>query len=203
MTLAYNPVLEAQPDPVPLHLHRLTVEQYHRMIGAGILHSGDPVELLEGWLVEKASRSPAHSVCTGLIRRELEGCLPVGWYVNSKEPITTLDSEPEPDLAVIMGNPRDYLTHHPFPEQLGLVVEVSDSSLKHDQTLKKRLYARANVPVYWIANLLEMQIEVYSEAQATLESPDYATVQIYRAGEQIPFVLEGQTHLLRVSELLP
>ena len=203
MTLAYIPVLEAQSLPVPLHLHRLSVEQYHRMIQAGILHSGDNIELLEGWLVEKMTRNPPHTVCTQLITEELRGLGLLGRSVRVQEPISLSDSEPEPDVVLARGHIRDFLEHHPLPHDTELLVEVSDATLRQDQTLKKRLYARANTAVYWIANLLEWQIEVYEKPQPALESPDYAVVQIYRAGEQIPFALEGQTYLLNVSDLLP
>ena len=203
MTLTLNPVLEAQPFPVPLRLHRLTVEQYHRMIGAEILHSGDNIELLEGWLVDKMTKNPPHTVCTQLITEELRGLGLLGRSVRVQEPISLSDSEPEPDVVLARGHIRDFLEHHPHPHDIELLVEVADATLRQDQTLKKRLYARANIPVYWIANLLEMQIEVYEEPQPALEWPDYARKQIFRAGENVPLVLEGETHLLSVKDLLP
>src|SRR5262245_43226358 len=88
---------------------RLSVDQYHAMIWGGILTDDDPVELLEGWLICKMSKNPRHRVATRLVRLVLEGIIPEGWYVEAQEPITTTDSEPEPDVAVIRGNTRDYL----------------------------------------------------------------------------------------------
>ena len=93
----------APPEPI----WRLSVEQYHEMIDAGILDEDDPVELLEGWLIPKMPKNPPHSFTTDLTREALAGLLPTGWYVRGQEPITTEDSEPESDVAVIRGDRRD------------------------------------------------------------------------------------------------
>jgi len=138
---------------------RLSVDQYHAMIQAGILTEDDPVELLEGWLVTKMSKNPRHTFVTQLARDVVASLLPPGWYVNGQEPVTTKDSEPEPDVAVVRGNRRQYIDHHPGPQDIALVVEVADSSLQRGRSLKKRLYAAAGIPVYWIVNLLDGQIE--------------------------------------------
>ncbi len=161
MTLASNPVLEAQPFPVPLHLYRLSVAQYHQMVQAGILQSGDPIELLEGWLVEKMTKNPPHSVCAQFITSELGRLISAQHSVRIQEPISLSDSDPEPDVVLVRGRIQDFLEHHPRPHGIELLVEVSNATLRQDQTLKKRLYARANTAVYWITNLLEWQIEVY------------------------------------------
>ncbi len=76
------------------------------MIDAGILTEDHPIELLEGWLVPRMPKNPSHRLATGLIRETLEGLLPDDWYVDSQEPITTLDSEPEPDVVVVKGPRR-------------------------------------------------------------------------------------------------
>src|SRR5262245_39214068 len=117
---------------------RFSVDQYHAMIRAGILTEDDPVELLEGWLITKMSKSPKHRVVTQLARETLARVLPSGWYVDAQEPVTTADSEPEPDVAVVRGERRQYLDHHPGPQDVALVVEVADSSLQRDRSLKKR-----------------------------------------------------------------
>lgn len=92
---------------------RIDVEQYHAMIEAGILTDDDPVELLEGWLVFKMPKNPPHQAATRLVRSAIEKRLPNGWYVDSQEPITLPDSEPEPDVVVVRGETLDYLSHHP------------------------------------------------------------------------------------------
>src|SRR4051794_9081741 len=99
-TPAVSPAPPAAPDPnVPtVPIYRLSVEQYHAMIEAGILHSGEPVELLEGWLVPKMTKHPPHIFATQTLRDLLPPLVAPGWFVNDQEPVTTEESEPEPDL---------------------------------------------------------------------------------------------------------
>ncbi len=157
----------------PELMWRWSVDQYHAMIRAGILTEDDPVELLDGWLVPKMPKSPNHRATTLLMRRGLERLVPAGWYVDSQEPITTPESEPEPDVLVLQGSTRRYLDRHPGPGDLALVVEVSDTSLEQDRKLKKALYASAGIPCYWIANLRDDKLEVYSEPTADDDPPTY------------------------------
>lgn len=133
------------------------------MIAAGILTSDDPVELLAGWLVQKMTKNPPHRVTTRLIREALDSIVPDGWYIETQEPITLEDSEPEPDVAMIKGNTRDYLDRYPGAAEGALVVEVADSTLERDRTLKQQIYARAGIPTYWIANLVNGQLEIYTQ----------------------------------------
>jgi hypothetical protein len=99
----------AIPD-VPIY--RLTVAQYEAMASAGILTEDDSVELLEGWLVRKMTKNRPHIIAAGLARRALERLIPSGWHVAIQDPIATVDSEPEPDLAVVRGEERDYPDRH-------------------------------------------------------------------------------------------
>jgi Uma2 family endonuclease len=77
-----------------------------------------------------------------IMREELAQLVPVGWYVDAQEPITTNDSEPEPDVVIVRGDRRQYRDRHPGPDDVALVVEVSDSTLQRDRTMKQRMYAR-------------------------------------------------------------
>jgi hypothetical protein len=86
---------------------RLSVDQYHAMIDAGILGAGSRVELVEGILLEKMSKNPAHSFATRAGRYLLEAAVPAGWFVDTQEPVTLGDSEPEPDLLVARGAAGD------------------------------------------------------------------------------------------------
>ena len=193
------------PAAVPSEpIWRLSVAQYHAMIQAGILTDNDPVELLEGWLVVKMPKNPRHRATTRIIRGALENLLPDGWYVDTQEPITTPDSEPEPDVVVVRGNTRQYLDRHPGPEDIALVIEVSDATLQSDRTSKYRTYARANISIYWIVNLVESQIEVYTNPSGPIEQPNYAQRQDYRLADVIPLVL-GNVEIgrLPLQELLP
>jgi len=183
---------------------RLSVEQYHAMILAGILTDDDPVELLEGWLVYKMPKNPPHRVTTKLVREALEQIVPNGWYVDSQEPITISDSEPEPDVVIVMGDTRQYLTRHPQPPEIALVVEVADTTLQRDRTTKKRTYARARIPVYWIVNLVENQMEIYTRPSGAVEQPDYYHRQDYGMSDSVTVVIdEYQVGTIAVRDLLP
>ncbi|WP_347277149.1 Uma2 family endonuclease [Coleofasciculus sp. FACHB-712] len=182
---------------------RLSVEQYHQMIRLGILSDDDPVELLDGWLVYKRPKNPPHRAATKLTRNALEAVIPEGWYIDTQEPITLADSEPEPDVVVVRGNTRDYLDRHPGASDIALIIEVADSTLERDRTSKQRLYTRAGIPIYWIINLPEKQIEVYTEPVVTSESI-YQHRQDYQLSNEVPVAIAGQiVSRLLVLDLLP
>ena len=201
------------PD-VPLW--RMSVAQYQAMARAGVLTTDDQVELLEGWLVEKMTKNPPHRLVTHLLRREIERLINEVpsenisegtdnlWYVDSQEPITTTDSEPEPDITVIRGTPRDYADHHPRATDTALIIEVADATLRHDRGIKKRLYARAAIPIYWIVDLNRQTVEVYTVPQAKQQPPDYQQQQTYTANDLVPLMLDGHTvGQIAVRNILP
>lgn len=190
-------------DSLPtLPFWRLSVDQYHEMIRTGILTNDDQVELLEGWLIAKMPKNPPHRISTRLVRKELEKVMVDGWYVESQEPITIANSEPEPDIVVVRGNTRDYFDRHPGPEDVALVVEVSSATLKRDQTFKKRLYAQAGIPIYWVINLPQSQCEVYS--QPISEQSEYQHHQVYGLSDTIPVIIEGEViGQISAREILP
>jgi Uma2 family endonuclease len=171
---------------------RLNVHQYHEMIRNGILTDDDPVELLEGWLVLKMPKNPPHRITTQITREILAGITPTGWYVDDQEPITTKDSEPEPDVVIVQGNRRDYIDRHPYADEVTLVVEVADTTLQRDRTSKKRLYARAGIAIYWIINLQERKIEVYTKPLSNAEVPDYQNQQDFFSNDTIPVIINNQ-----------
>jgi Uma2 family endonuclease len=149
-------------------------------------------------------KKPPRRVATRLLRAALEHLLPQGWYVDSQEPITTADSEPEPDVMIVRGETRQYLDRHPGAEELGLVVEVADATLERDRNFKKELYAAAGIEVYWIVNLPESTIEAYADPAVTGDSADYRLYRDYSAGEAIPVHLDGaEIGRLDVGALLP
>jgi Uma2 family endonuclease len=181
------------PAAIPTeYIWRMTVERYHEMIDAGVLTDDDPVELLEGWLVYKMPKKPPHSLVNRLLRDCVEPIVPAGWHVNIQEPITLDTSEPEPDLSVVRGTPRDYANRHPGPQDIGMLGEVSDTTLARDRGMKKRVYARARIAVYWIVNLVEQIVEVYTQPSGPAEQPDYAERRDYALTDTVPVVLEGQ-----------
>ena len=198
-----SPVESVAAIPNDLIL-RLRIEQYHAIIQAGILTDDDSVELLEGWLVFKMPKNPPHRPTTRLVRTALENILPAGWYVDSQEPITLSNSEPEPDIVVVRGDTRQYLDRHPGAEDIALIIEVSDTTLQRDRTVKKRIYARAGISIYWIVNLVEEQVEVYSQPTVEVEQPDYSQRWDFGRSAVIPIIIEGiEIGAIAVNSLLP
>jgi Uma2 family endonuclease len=130
--------------------------------------------------------------------------VPAGYYVDDQEPLTTDESEPEPDVMIVRGHRRDYRDRHPGPRDIVLVIEVSDTTLQRDRTLKKRIYARASIPVYWIINLPEQQIECYTHPSGPTEQPDYQQRHDYHPTDHIPVSFGEQViGELAVTDLLP
>jgi Uma2 family endonuclease len=185
-------------------IYRLSVQKYQEMIQKQILTEQDPVELLEGWIVTKMPRYPAHDTAIDLTEAALRPVLPAGFRIRVQNAITTSDSQPEPDIAVVTGDLRAYASRHPGPEEIALLVEVADSSLDTDRSDKARVYARAGVLVYWIVNLVDRQVEVYTDPDQRSTPPAYRRRDTYLPGQSIPVLLKGQTIAqIPAQELLP
>jgi Uma2 family endonuclease len=184
--------------------YRLSVDQYRAMASEGILTKYDRIELLEGWLVAKMSKNPPHVISKGLACDAIWALLPPGWFVATEDPVTTLDSEPEPDLSIVRGSRRDYTEKAPGPQEIGLLIEVANASLWRDRSMKKRLYARSGYAVYWLINLVNNRIEVYTNPTGPIEEPDYLNRQDFGPADQIPLMIEGrEVGRLAVCDLLP
>jgi Uma2 family endonuclease len=182
----------------------MSVPQYHAMIREGVLTDDDTVELLEGWLVQKLPKNPAHRLATRLVREGLERTSPSSYFVDAQEPVTLPDSEPEPDVTVVRGKPRQFRERHPGPPEIALLVEAADATLERDQRSKKRIYAKAGIAVYWIVNLVDRRVEVYTEPTGPTEKPGYGSKQIYGSAQEVPVVLDGrETGRLKVRDPLP
>src|SRR5262249_50725819 len=139
---------------------RWTRKEYDRLIEQGFLHEDEPVELVDGQLMVSEPQGSQHAAGVSLVARALGRAIGLGWYVMVQLPLALdPDSEPEPDVAVVQGEPRDYRDEH--PSRPVLVVEVADSSLSFDRQNKGSLYARAGVPDYWIVNLIDRVLEVH------------------------------------------
>jgi Uma2 family endonuclease len=190
---------------VPINdLKRFSVDEYHAMINAGVFGGDENFELLEGLIVRKMTKHPPHWIATGFLRDALIALGIPGYFVHSQDPVTTSDSEPEPDLALIRGERRDYLVRNPDPKQAPLVIEVADSSLAQDRGWKKRIYARAEIPVHWIVNLIDRQIEIYTQPTGPNSRPDYANCEIIGLDGEVPVVIDNrESGRLRVKDILP
>lgn len=201
-----KPLPEALSKQLPESLWRITVAQYHEMIRAGILTSDDPVELIEGWLYRKMPKNPPYTVASRRLRRCLTPLLPSHLELISQDPVTleALDSEPEPDFAVVSLDSSNRTDSHPTARDTQLVIEVSDTTLRADLADKKSLYAKAGFPVYWVINLVDSQIEVFSQPSRSTKGPTYRSHQVFRRPQKVPVVLNGKkVGTILVADVLP
>src|SRR5882724_12780038 len=135
-------------------LHRWTRHEYARLIDHGLLDEDEPSELLDGLLLVKEPQSSPHRTAVGLVAKALERAFGDGWFVQTQSPIGLDDrSEPEPDVCVVQGSPRDFVDAH--PTRPALVVEIADSSLRLARGRKAAAYGRAKIADYWIVNLID------------------------------------------------
>jgi Uma2 family endonuclease len=188
--------------PPPFTLRRFTVEEYHELADAGILQSGDPYELLDGWIVTKMTRKPPHDVCIDLLRELLGEHLPRGWRPRVQSAITLSTSEPEPDAAVVRGAARDYTRRHPGPDDIALVIEVADTSLARDR-YKASLYARDGIPRYWLVNLIDRVVEDYSQPTGKGTTAKYRKTEIVPAAGELSLKLGRTALAITVADILP
>jgi Uma2 family endonuclease len=181
-------------------LRRFSVAEYHKMIETGILTTEDRVELLAGYVVLKMPQNPPHGGCIDLVTGALPPLLPGAWFLRAQLPVTLTDSEPEPDVAVVRGTRRAYVGRHPGPADVGLVIEVADSTLARDRGEKQRIYAAAGIVCYWIVNLVDGQVEVYTGPAGTA----YARRDDHRPGGSVPLTLDGVlVAAVPVADLMP
>jgi hypothetical protein len=198
----------ASPPPVTAFdrpVRRFTVDEYHRMIATGILRSGEPYELIYGWIVEKMTINPAHAYTVGELDVRLSQLVGGRSVVRTQQPVTigAAGSEPEPDIAVAAGPSNRYKNRHPDPKDVPLVIEVADSSLAEDRSTKLQLYAAAKIPVYWILNLVDRRVEVYTQPRGG-KNPTYRGQDTYGPDDSVPVVVAGtELGTILVRELLP
>jgi Uma2 family endonuclease len=183
---------------------RFSVARYQKMIETGILTPDDKVELLENYVVLKMPRNPRHDSTIQRMLRPLLAALPAGWDLRVQAAVTFSDSQPEPDFAIVRGSADDYEVRHPVPDDIGQLIEVADSSLLRDQRDKTRVYSRAGIPFYWIVNLVDRRIEVYSQPSGPTAQPVYGSSQQFQSGDDVPLILDGkQVGIVAASSLLP
>ena len=206
MTPAREPFAPSAPtneadDSCWSRIYRLTVEQYDRMVEASILAPEDRVELIEGLLVTKMGRNRPHIVSGKKTLRVLQGIIPPGWHVAKEDPVLASDdSKPEPDIAIVRGREEDYLERDVSAGDLALLSEIAESSLHADQNQMKALYAASGIPFYWIINLVDRRLEVFSEP----EGREYRKAEVFSGDQDVPVILDGaEAGRVRVADLLP
>jgi Uma2 family endonuclease len=184
-------------------LYRFTVGQYHRLISKGILTANDHVELLRGVIINKMSRNPPHDDAITRINRRLLRFLPDEWLLRVQSAVTLQDSEPEPDFAIVRGPENAYSDRKPGARDTLLIIEVADSSLLPDRRDKAILYAQARIPEYWIVNLVDRRVEVFTHPKAG-KVPAYRQYRQFSSEESISLGIEGRpVGILAVQEILP
>jgi Uma2 family endonuclease len=154
--------IQAHPPEAPAPL-RFSRAEFQRMAEAG-LFEGRRVELLEGEVIEMTPQGSRHASAVALIVETLVRALSPAFSVRPQLPLALDErSEPEPDVAVCLPDPRHYSAAHPGPEHVVLVIEVADTSLQYDRGRKAAAYARAGIPALWIVDLGERSVEVLGE----------------------------------------
>jgi Uma2 family endonuclease len=144
--------------------HRLSVKEYYRMAETGVLDPDARVELLDGEIIDMSPIGPFHGGVTTILIDLFTAASKGRWLTTAQIPVRLHDhSEPQPDLMLLKPSPNFYRKRHPRPEDLFLLVEISDTSLEKDQGRKLPAYARAGIAEVWIVNLNELTIEVYRQ----------------------------------------
>jgi Uma2 family endonuclease len=153
----------------PVQTRRWTRAEYYRLIDYGVLHEDEPIELLDGRLIVKEPQSSPHMTAVTLVADALRTAFGPGWVIRVQGPVALDDrSEPEPDVCVVSGSPRDYRDAH--PTRPVLVVEVAGSGLRTARRRKAVAYARAGIADYWILNLADRVLEVHREPVVLAET---------------------------------
>lgn len=162
--------------------HLLSIDDYHRMIKAGILTEQDQVELIRGEIVYMSPKGSRHASCIRKIVSWLPRLVGSQLQLQVQDPIRIPEwSEPEPDIALTKPRADFYVDEHPGPEDILLLIEVADTSLAIDRNMKAPVYAEAGIAEYWIINLPEQLIEVYR----TPQGGRYKEMRIFEPGEMI------------------
>ncbi|MFB2918732.1 Uma2 family endonuclease [Aerosakkonema funiforme] len=167
---------------MPVTTVKWTINEYHRMIAAGILDDRR-VELLKGEIVEMPPEGEPHAYFSSEAGEYLIRLLGDRATIRIAKPITLPNnSEPEPDIAIVQRLGREYLEHHPYPENIFWLIEYSGSSLDKDLQIKSKVYAEVSIPEYWVINLKKRQLIVFREP----EDGEYASKSTLANGTIYP-----------------
>ena len=166
---------------------RFTIDEYNRLVELGFFHEDDRVELIRGEILSMVAKGKLHSTCNRRLIRELSNLIGNRGTLQNQDPIIIpTNSEPEPDIAILRNRDDDYLSSHPTPQDVLLLIEIADSSLKYDQEVKLPLYAEAGISDYWIFNLIENCLETYNEPYRDLQDKfGYRRKVIYLPNESV------------------
>lgn len=181
---------------------RYSVAEFHQMWESGLFDDCRPM-LINGQVFEMATPGPAHCVATSLVDYALKSIFATGFFVRVQMPLVLGQrSDPVPDIAVVVGGPRDYPTH---PTTAELVVEVADTSLNMDTGAKAQLYAAAGIAEYWVIDLNNRLLIVHRDPRPDTTNPfgaSYATVTSLSHGQSVN-PLASPLASVNVADLIP
>ncbi len=194
-TLASMPTPPAGTIRIPWPIYRMSLEQYESLVASGFFPKQDDVHLINGYVVNRMAESPEHGAVCDAIRMAIGALLLACWYprVQNGLKIQSQVSIPRPDLAIVRGTPRGYLKRYPDAADAALVAEVSVSSLDEDRAMAE-IYAAGGIPFYWIVNVDDGQVEVYSDPGPS----GYRSHQVLAPGHVLSVLIGG----VEIGEIL-
>lgn len=160
-----------------LSTYKWSIEEWHKLVNSGLLE-GKAVELLEGEIIEVSPEGVEHSYTNNSIVKYLRSILTNLADVRESHPITLDNSEPEPDVAVVRLPETIYRHHHPYPQDIYWLIEISSHTLKKDLEQKTITYARNGIPEYWVIDLVNKKLITHTQVQGN----SYAKVAEYTTG---------------------
>lgn len=189
-------------DVQTIQTRRFSRQDYERLVADGFFHPEERLELVDGELIMMTPQGSRHATAVRLAEDTLRAIFGVGFDVRVQLPIALEpDSEPEPDLTVVVGSPRDYRDAH--PQTAVLIVEVTDTTLPYDREHKARLYAKAGIPEYWIVNLPDRCLEIHRDPEAVGSScATYQSRSVAHPSDTVTPLKSPQGSLV-IADLLP
>ncbi len=203
-TVAIPPAPEGSKTPPPVggpRPWRCTREQYTKLSEAGFF-TEKRYELIRGEIIDMGKEGPRHFTAFMLALKVLEAAFGPNHHARAAGPLAFNDSEPQPDIAIVPGSPRDYATEHPATALFAL--EISETSLSYDLTTKAELYATAGIPEYWVLDLEGKQLHVFRDPRPLspgLDTTAYSTHLTYSPGDTV--VPLHAANAVVVTDLLP
>ena len=162
-------------------IYKWSIDEWHELVDSGVLE-GKPVELLEGNIVKMSPEGIEHSYTNQSVSDYLSNLLRGKAHIRDAHPVTLDNSEPEPDIAVVQLPKTIYRQHHPFPENIYLLIEIANRSLKKDLEEKTITYARNGIPEYWVIDLKNKKLVVHTQPQNGI----YLQIAEHRSGAIAP-----------------
>jgi Uma2 family endonuclease len=145
-----------------VNLAKWSIADYHKMIEAGIM-SDRNIQLIDGELIEMSPEGVIHAAYGGSIADYLRQILIGKAWIREAHPITLTNSEPQPDIAIVKLPKNKYFQNHPKPQDIFWLIEISDTTLAYDLSKKKEIYAAANIPEYWVLDVKDKKLIVFTK----------------------------------------